>query len=154
MFNIIGIKTDNTSAQNTPETTQGLWTSISSPSEITQPTTTGTTSLLFLGDIMLDRGVRARIKNIGADEVFVRFTKELSANYSYTIANLEGPITTWKSRTIGEDGRGIPGFSFTFPTSSAAHIKESGIDIVSLANNHTENFGTEGLQQTFDWLTR
>lgn len=116
------------------------------------PITFSTTSLLFLGDIMLDRGVRSKINKTGADEVYVNFTKKLSTPYTYTIANLEGPITSWPSKTIGPDGKGVPGFTFTFPTSSANQIKESGIDIVNLANNHTDNFGAEGLRQTVTWL--
>ncbi len=109
-------------------------------------------SLLFFGDMMLDRGVRAQIAKIGYDQVFVRATRELSSKYDLTIANLEGPITTYKSKTIGPDGRGISGFAFTFATSSAIAIKESGIDIVSLANNHIENFGPDGVKQTVKWL--
>lgn len=109
-------------------------------------------SILFLGDIMLDRGIRAQISKTGEDNVFVSSTKKLSETYDLTIANLEGPITTYSSKTIDASGRGIPGFSFTFPTSSATALKKSGIDIVSLANNHTENFGYEGLNQTVKWL--
>ncbi len=124
---------------------------------LTQPTTSTDPqeiSLLFLGDIMLDRGIRAQISKLGSDEVFVLSTKKLSDNYDLTIANLEGPITTHPSKTIGPDGLGIPGFSFTFPTSSATALKKSGIDIVSLANNHTDNFGQEGLAQTVKWLSQ
>lgn len=109
-------------------------------------------SLLFLGDMMLDRGVRAQISKIGYGPVFVDATKTLSADYDFTIANLEGPITDYPSKTIGPDGRGIEGFAFTFPSSSAKAIKESGIDIVSLANNHIDNFGPEGMQQTKKYL--
>ncbi len=120
--------------------------------EIPEPPKPKTISLLFLGDIMLDRGVRAQIAKIGQDLVFVKATRGMSDKYDLTVANLEGPITTYKSKTIGPDGRGISGFSFTFATSSAIALKESGIDIVSLANNHIENFGPEGMRQTVSWL--
>lgn len=109
--------------------------------------------LLFLGDMMFDRGVRVQIKKYGSDAVYASTTRALSMDADLTIANLEGPITTYTSKTIDKNGKGIPGFTFTFPTSTAPEIKASGIDIVSLANNHTENFGADGLKQTVKWLS-
>lgn len=118
----------------------------------TSPTPAKTTTLLFFGDMMFDRGVRAQIKKIGYETVYGNFLSTISAKYDHTIANLEGPITSYPSKLIGADGRGIPGFTFTFPTSTASELKASGMDLVSLANNHTENFGSEGLAESVKWL--
>lgn len=109
-------------------------------------------SILFLGDMMFDRGVATNIRKRGAEHVFASGTKALAKNYDLVVANLEGPITTYPSKTIDTSGKAIPGFSFTFPTSTATLLAESGIDIVSLANNHSDNFGREGLKQTIQYL--
>jgi poly-gamma-glutamate synthesis protein (capsule biosynthesis protein) len=111
-------------------------------------------SLLFMGDMMFDRGVRTKILAAGEEAVFASTTRFLTGQYDLAIANLEGPITSNKSKTIDASGRAIPGFTFTFPTSTAQLLKHSGIDIVSLANNHTDNFGPAGFRETAQWLTK
>ncbi len=118
----------------------------------TVPEPRNTITIQFLGDMMFDRGVRAQINKLGGEFVFASGTQALTQDFDFTVANLEGPITAYKSKTINAAGKGIPGFSFTFPTSTAALLKTSGIDMVSLANNHTDNFGPEGLKQTVQWL--
>lgn len=118
------------------------------------PVLKNTLSVQFFGDMMFDRGVRAQINQKGSDLVFASGTKALVQDFDFTIANLEGPITTYPSKTMNTAGKGIPGFSFTFPTSTANLIKESGIDMVSLANNHTDNFGPEGLKQAVRYLSQ
>ena len=64
------------------------------------------------------------------------------------MVNLEGPITTNRSISNGVGGAR---FSFTFSPKVTTTLKEN-FDIVSLANNHTTNFGFEGLEQTKDFL--
>ena len=108
-------------------------------------------SLLFLGDIMFDRGVRTQIKAHGYEYIFGPATSTIS-EHTLTIANLEGPITSNISKNISKEGKAIPGFQFTFPTNAAVAIKDSGIDIISLANNHTFNFGQSGLDETRRFL--
>jgi poly-gamma-glutamate synthesis protein (capsule biosynthesis protein) len=105
------------------------------------------TKILILGDMMFDRGVRSQINSNGFDYVFGPASK-LFAEYDKVIANLEGPITSFESKTVLPGNKAIPGFQFTFPAGTATALKNAGIDIVSLANNHTYNFGTEGLIQT------
>jgi gamma-polyglutamate biosynthesis protein CapA len=109
-------------------------------------------SILFLGDMMFDRGVATNIQKRGAEYVFASGTRALTEDYDLVVANLEGPITTYSSKTIDATGKAIQGFSFTFPTSTATLLAEGGIDIVSLANNHSDNFGREGLKQTIQYL--
>lgn len=110
--------------------------------------------ILFLGDMIFDRGVQTNIRKKGEDFVFASSTIALSNQYDITIGNLEGPITNFTSKTIDARGVAIPGFTFTFPTSTASLLKRSGLDIVSLANNHSNNFGTEGLRQSIEWLSK
>lgn len=103
--------------------------------------------ILILGDIMFDRGVRSKINTSGFAEIFGPATTTF-AEYDLVVANLEGPISTYKSKTILDNNKSIPGFQFTFATGTAKALKNAGIDMVSLANNHTDNFGQSGLQQT------
>jgi gamma-polyglutamate biosynthesis protein CapA len=107
----------------------------------------GSISILFLGDMMFDRGVGTQANKKGFEYIFGQSTTTIQ-KHDLTIANLEGPITTFKSKTILSSGKAIPGFQFTFATSTAKALKVAGIDIVSLANNHTINFGQIGLDQT------
>lgn len=111
-----------------------------------------TFGMLFLGDMMFDRGVRTTIAANGAEAIFTKTTRTLSEPFDLTIANLEGPITSSASKTIDANGKAIPGFTFTFATPTAPMLRDSGIDVVSLANNHADNFGEEGLRETVQLL--
>ncbi len=104
-------------------------------------------SVLFLGDMMFDRGVRVKAGSIGYENIFGSATTTIQS-HDLTIANLEGPITSFKSKLVLPSGKAISGFQFTFDQKVAPALKNVGIDIVSLANNHTDNFGQEGLDQT------
>lgn len=107
--------------------------------------------ILILGDMMFDRTVRSKINTYGFDYVFGPATTTF-ANYDLVVANLEGPISTHKSKTILDNNKSISGFQFTFATGTARALKNAGIDMVSLANNHTDNFGQDGLNQTRQFL--
>lgn len=107
--------------------------------------------ILILGDMMFDRTVRSKINTYGFEYVFGPATTTF-ANYDLVVANLEGPISTYKSKTILDNNKSISGFQFTFATGTARALKNAGIDMVSLANNHTDNFGQDGLNQTRKFL--
>ncbi len=109
-------------------------------------------SVLFLGDMMFDRGVRVKGDGIGYENIFGTATTTIQ-NHDLTIANLEGPITSFKSKLVLPSGKAISGFQFTFDQKVAPALKNVGIDIVSLANNHTDNFGQAGLNQTRNILS-
>lgn len=108
-------------------------------------------SVLFLGDMMFDRGVGVVARNRGYEYIFGPSTTTIQ-RYDLTVANLEGPITNFKSKLILNNGKAISGFQFTFSTTTAKALKNTGIDMVSLANNHTDNFGQAGLNQTREYL--
>lgn len=107
--------------------------------------------ILFLGDMMFDRGVRTQANAKGFEYVFGPSTTTI-ARHDLTIANLEGPVSTFNSTTVTPNGKAIPGFQFTFATATASALKNAGIDMVSLSNNHTLNFGQAGMDQTRMWL--
>lgn len=110
-------------------------------------------TLLFGGDIMMDRYIRTVMNRKGNDYILYPLRETLAAD-DLVIANLEGPITDRSSVSetskIGE----AKNYVFTFPPESAAVLKKEGIGIVNLGNNHILNFGQEGVQMTEDLLTR
>ena len=115
--------------------------------EIVSNTHPAPVSVLFLGDMMFDRGVRTTATKIGYENIFGPSTTTIQS-HDLTIANLEGPVTSYKSKLVTDSGKAISGFQFTFSPLVASTLNKVGIDIVSLANNHTLNFGQDGLNQT------
>lgn len=108
--------------------------------------------ILFVGDMMFDRGIRYYAgKNGGNDFIFQKIRAEL-LNNDLVIGNLEGPITDEKSISAGT-APGEPGnYFFTFDKSWAKTLFKNNIKLVNLGNNHILNFGREGLASTKKYL--
>lgn len=90
------------------------------------------------GDIMLGRGVKRMSDRYGAGYPFAG-TCSLTAGADITIGNLESPLTS-------------AGFQSTSPwhfkgdtITAALELKKAGFDMVSLANNHALDCGSQGL---------
>lgn len=68
-----------------------------------------------------------------------------------TFANLEGAVTdnTADAKTCTEGC-----FFFAMPPSTAQCVKDAGFDVVSVANNHANDFGPAGRRDTAAHLTR
>jgi|ERR1035437_2431094 poly-gamma-glutamate synthesis protein (capsule biosynthesis protein) len=124
-----------------------------SPSTIPSLQTVSPPSLTILiaGDIMLDRHIRAVGEKKGYDSLFAS-TTGLFKNEDVVVANLEGPVTSSSSRTLLQNGRTTASLAFTFATSSPEALVHAGIQLVSLANNHTDNYGRSGFDETLSWL--
>lgn len=102
-------------------------------------------TLLAVGDIMLDRTVLTKTQSAKTfDHPFLLFDPVFK-EYDLRLANLEGPITTFPS--VAQTQR----FTFTFSPEFVEPLKKR-FDVLSLANNHTDNFGTKGLQQARKFL--
>jgi poly-gamma-glutamate capsule biosynthesis protein CapA/YwtB (metallophosphatase superfamily)/outer membrane protein assembly factor BamB len=100
-------------------------------------------SLVAVGDIMLGRGVGSQIRSHSAGYPF-DLTRGLTSQADVAFGNLEGPITT----------RGVPqgGISLRAEPEVAEALSDAGFDIVSLANNHTDDYGAVGLLDTITYL--
>ena len=98
-------------------------------------------SLHFVGDVMLDRGVREKIDEFGVEYPWEEVSRYLLGS-QYRIANLEGTISEKASLYTHE-----PPFIFTFATEFVEAIRPF-IDVVSLANNHADDYGASGEQET------
>lgn len=108
--------------------------------------------ILFIGDIFLDRYIRQVSMQNGEDYPF-SCVDQLLHSADIVVGNLEGPITTNPSRSIGSEIGSPENYVFTFPTSSAATLKRHNITIVTIGNNHITNFGIGGLHETQKYLT-
>lgn len=117
------------------------------------PSSDDAVTVLIGGDIMFDRGIRAIGDRAGYVSLFDHSLRELFARADIVVANLEGPITDDPSKTL-VDGKTTDSFTFTFPPQSADALRQTGIDVVSLANNHTDNALLDGYKQTQAYLER
>jgi poly-gamma-glutamate synthesis protein (capsule biosynthesis protein) len=98
-------------------------------------------TLLFVGDIMLGRYVEQLIKSNSDNYPFERVSNLLS-QADTVVANLEGPITSDHVQTPSLSTR------FTFSPAIVPILRNHNINIVSLANNHTYDFGREEFAYT------
>lgn len=119
------------------------------PTPIPEPESSLT--IMIGGDLMLDRGIRLVGEKYGYKSLFATATS-LFEQADIMVANLEGPITSNKSRTVLANGKTGKELVFTFDPKSVKAIASSSIDVVSLANNHSDNFGIAGLNETKKWL--
>lgn len=107
--------------------------------------------ILFGGDMMFDRSIRLAADEKGGDFLFSCIDETLR-NADLVVANLEGPVTTHDSMSVGSVIGSGENVTFTFPTSTATLLKRHNISLVNLGNNHSMNFSREGLLQTKRWL--
>ena len=98
-------------------------------------------SILFVGDVMLARRVETYMVERGYDYPFKRIQKTLDA-YDTVVGNLEVSIPEKHVSTPELT------FRFSIPETFASQLARSGFTVLSLANNHTLDYGEEGLANT------
>lgn len=98
-------------------------------------------NVIFVGDIMLGRGVAGQIEKYGDERYpFLKIAGEISGA-DLAFGNLEGPIS----------GRGVNNkskYSFRFNPEAVNGLKFAGFDVLSLANNHIFDWGREAIEDT------
>lgn len=100
------------------------------------------------GDMMLDRNVMTLSqKSNSYDYPFQKFDLFLKGA-DYKLANFEGPMTDFQSVSVSGNH-----FQFTFSPKFLPALKKR-FQVFSLANNHTANFGSQGLDQTRSYLAK
>lgn len=104
-------------------------------------------SLIAVGDFLLDRNVGRMMKEWNDYYYPIRNTKHILESADITFCNVECPIC--EGREIGYTER-----SFRADPETVQTLVYGGFDIVSLANNHTMNFGGDCLAKTFDYLDK
>ncbi|HJW81294.1 MAG TPA: CapA family protein [Acidiferrobacterales bacterium] len=111
-----------------------------------QPETAGPLKVIAVGDIMLDGTARPVLQANGYDYAFAEVRRFFKGAH-IVIGNLEGPLTT----------RGAPEQDKTYvfrspPDKVGQALRNAGFTAVSLANNHTLDFGADGLASTIEAL--
>jgi len=98
--------------------------------------------------MMLDLYVRRFIDNKGVNALFANITPLLK-DKDMVVANLEGSITNFTPKPLDPDN-----VSFTFDPQIVPELKKLGFTHFSLANNHSLDFGAEGVRQTKELLDK
>ena len=99
-----------------------------------------------VGDIMLDGTARPVMQEQGYDYPFAKMLQYFKGA-QIIFGNVEGPLT--------DLGTPEPGKTFVFrspPSRVGAALRIAGFNVVSLANNHTLDYGADGLIQTIESL--
>ena len=103
-------------------------------------------TFIFTGDIMLDRNVEKLTKNYGYNYPFEKI-KEVLRGVDFVVGNLEGPVVYNKTPYQYNS------LNFSFDKKAANALSYAHFNILSLANNHTDNKGTKGLAETREILS-
>lgn len=104
------------------------------------PRPDGSITVAFAGDVHFEGRTEARLSVQPSEPALGPISRTL-ADADLSVLNLETAIT----------GRGAPEpKTYTFRTSPKALsvLKDSGVDVVSMANNHAVDFGADGLADT------
>jgi poly-gamma-glutamate capsule biosynthesis protein CapA/YwtB (metallophosphatase superfamily) len=114
-------------------------TSSPTPTPTATPRTGRSLTISAVGDVSLARGVIDQMNASGAAYPFALVTQLIEGDIGF--ANLEGPLTD----------RGSPwpkGYNFRTPPRFVSSLVSGRIGVVTLANNHTLDFGADGLIDT------
>ena len=103
--------------------------------------------MLFVGDIMLDRGVAKHAEKYGKDALFSKVDR-LFLGTDAVIGNLEGTLTN--NASVSRINNSI--LHFTFDKLFAPFLKKFNFSVLSLANNHALDFGKDGYADTVHTL--
>ncbi len=103
--------------------------------------------IVFVGDMMFDRGVEDMMKNMGFAYP-IELIKDFLKGFNYAVGNLEGPINE-KPKDFPDES-----LKFSFDSKITESLKEGNFKLVSLANNHTLNMGEAGLEETKEILKK
>jgi len=102
-------------------------------------------SVTAVGDVMLGSWVVPLLDSAGSAHPFAA-TKNILQAADIAIANLEAPFTDRGEQVQDKE------YTFRVPPRHARGLKESGFDVLHLANNHILDYGSEGLFDTFATL--
>lgn len=115
--------------------------------KVTMPEKEAEFTLISTGDIGLVRDINNRIiQKKDPNYPFLRIASYLR-DADLTITNLEGPLI--KNCPVILDG-----FTFCGNLENVNGLTYAGIDAANLANNHTTNYGIDGLSQTANILSK
>lgn len=103
-----------------------------------------------VGDIMMGTTFPEEILPPEDGAALFRSVAPLLSGHDVVFGNLEGPLTEVERspKCPKPPRKGRPCFAFRTPPRYAARLAEAGFTAVSVANNHSLDFGMEGLEET------
>ncbi len=104
-------------------------------------------TLVAVGDIQLSRRVGQRIREKGWGYLFEAI-QNLTDSSDIAFANLECPAALSGSPYPGKD----PDVTFLSDPAALFGLKQAGFSVLSLANNHTNDYGAPALLETLQAL--
>lgn len=114
-----------------------------------EPATPGQVTLAFAGDILFDDGYAIMGSVRGDDDISRGVMPEV-------IERMQSADIMMLNNEFAYSNRGVPteGKQFTFRArpETVSCLKDMGVDLVSLANNHAYDYGPDALTDTFDTL--
>lgn len=113
----------------------------------TEPSQEETVTMVFAGDVYLSEYVLQAFDRAGGiSGVLDEGIRRIIGGADYFAANQEFPFST--GGTAAEDKQ----FTFRLPPERVNILKDMGLDLVTLANNHALDYGTEALLDTCETL--
>ena len=108
------------------------------------------TTFALVGDIMLGTTYPTPHLPVASGAHLFEHTAPILAAADIAMGNLEGAFcdTSVSCRKQESDNN----YSFRMPPAYAPLLREAGFDFLSLANNHSNDFGTPGLRRTMTLL--
>lgn len=122
-------------------------TSVTSNAQQRSETTTSPLNLLFVGDIMLGRNVELLMEKHGVLYPFAG-TNSLLKSSDLTIGNFEGIVSPVHERAEPMT------FKFSIKEEFLGILRDVGVDVLSLANNHSYDYGSSAFQHTSELCLR
>ncbi|MDY6969929.1 MAG: CapA family protein [Spirochaetota bacterium] len=107
----------------------------------------GSVNILFCGDVMLDWGIRDIFETKGY-RYPLRELKDFLSQFDYRFCNLESPISDKGKPHLTKK------YIFRAKPEEVKILKYGDFNGVSLANNHSNDFGKEALLDTLDILIK
>lgn len=104
-----------------------------------------TLHIAMTGDIMMGTTFPSIMLPANEGRDLFRDAKDVLTGADLTVGNLEGAICDGGRSTKGV---GPNSYAFRTPTSYGHLLKEAGFDFLSMANNHANDFGLEGIEST------
>lgn len=104
-----------------------------------------TTTIVMTGDLIPVRTTNAKVAPTNNFDIPFKDTADILRRADLSVVNLETPLT--KNCPLTNQG-----MSFCGDSRWATGMKNAGIDVATLENNHITNKGTDGVNQTINYL--
>ena len=107
-------------------------------------------TIIGVGDIMLSSNYPSDLlpKN---DANILENTQDILQNADITVGNLEGTLFDTGGTPKSCDNPNVC-YAFRMPSKYGKYLKQAGFDYLSIANNHSNDFGQTGIKETIQNL--